>query len=239
MAARVEPIVRGESKPRADVTGQGAALFVSSALATWRTNTPDTYSRDFQINDTVYRRLDPEYYAWLRSRMQLGKLAAAVGHISQESFDALRLKFNNVHEWAIEYFGEAQLHAAMGSLRASSYEPPHPDEFDQAPPAEPTPSKASPAAERIARARQLVDVIRDQALALGWATASLYFCEGYERRPIGPRYGLVCYIGQEQRIGEVTRESIELVGPPPSQTRMRFYNPDVDQPWIVMPSRPE
>ena len=239
MAAQVEPIIRSEPKPRGDVAGQGAALFVSSALATWRTNTPDTFSRDFQINHTVYRRLDPEYYAWLRSRMQLGKLAAAVGHISQESFDDLRLKFNRVHEWAIEGFGEAQLLTAMGSLRASSYEPPHSDGVDQAPPAEPTPSKASPEAERIARAAQLVDVIRDEALALGWTTASLYFCKGYERRPIGPRYGLVCYIGQEQRIGEVTRQSIELVGPAPGETRMRFYNPDVEQPWIVMPSRPE
>lgn len=31
---------------------------------------------------------------------------------------------------------------------------------------------------------------------------------------------------------EVTRQSIELIGPPPSETRTRFYNPDVEQPWV-------
>jgi hypothetical protein len=66
---------------------------------------------------------------------------------------------------------------------------------------------------------------------------SLYFCDGYERRPIAASYGLVCYIGAQHRIGEVTRQSIELIGPPPSATRTRFYNPDVEQPWIVRINR--
>ena len=46
-----------------------SCLFVSTSLATWTTANPEQFARDFQINDTVYRRLDPEYYAWLRSRM--------------------------------------------------------------------------------------------------------------------------------------------------------------------------
>jgi hypothetical protein len=68
---------------------------------------------------------------------------------------------------------------------------------------------------------------------------SLYFSDGYERRPISPRYGLVCYIGAEHRIGEVTRQSIELIGPPPMEMRTRFYNPDVEQPWIIRINREE
>ena len=60
----------------------------------------------------------------------------------------------------------------------------------------------------------------------------LTFCEGYERRPIGPRYGLVCYVGAQDWIGEVTPQSIELIGMPPMETWLRFYNPDVEQPWI-------
>ena len=55
------------------------ALYVSTSLATWRTGQPKGIARDFQINDTCYRRLDPEYYAWLRSRMHMGKLAALLG----------------------------------------------------------------------------------------------------------------------------------------------------------------
>lgn len=34
-------------------------------------------------------------------------------------------------------------------------------------------------------------------------------------------------------LGEVTRQSIDLTGPLPRQTRMRFYNPDVEQRWMV------
>jgi len=29
------------------------------------------------------------------------------------------------------------------------------------------------------------------------------------------------------------RPGIEIIGPPPTEVRTRFYNPDVDQPWIV------
>jgi len=211
----------------------GSTLFVSTSLATWMTANPEQFARDFQINDTCYRRLDPEYYIWLRSRMVLAKKAATAGHLDAAAFEDLRLRFNAMHAWAVEHFGEAQLLAAVRTFRSCDYKPPLPEEFDRTKRAEPIPSKPSPETERIARAKQLVDEIRDQALALGWTMESLYFCEGYERRPLAARYGVACYIGGEHRIGEVTRQSIELIGPPPMETRSRFYNPDVDQPWIV------
>jgi hypothetical protein len=65
--------------------------------------------------------------------------------------------------------------------------------------------------ERGARARGLFDEIRHQALALGWTMESLYSSDGHERRPFAAGYGLVCYIGAEERIGEVTREWIEII----------------------------
>ena len=92
-------------------------LFVSSTLSTWTTAQPEWFARDFQINDTVYRRLDPEYYAWLRSRMVLAKAAASSGRLDGAAFEDLRVRFNAVHEWAIRHFGEEQLLAAV---RASS-----------------------------------------------------------------------------------------------------------------------
>ena len=208
-------------------------LFVSTSFATWTTANPEQFARDFQINDTVYRRLDPEYYIWLRSRMVAAKRAATTGHLDAAAFEALRVRFNAVHAWAVEHFEEVQLLAAVRTFRSCEYKPPLPEEFDRTKRAEPIPSKPSPETERIARAKQLVDEIRDQALALGWTMESLYFSDGYERRPIAARYGVACYIGGEHRIGEVTRQSIELIGPSPIETRSRFYNPDVDQPWIV------
>jgi hypothetical protein len=76
-----------------------------------------------------------------------------------------------------------------------------------------------------------VDAIRDQALALGWSRRRLYQNRGQFRFPCGDEYGLVCFIGETQHIGEVTRQYIEIIGPPLRENRLRFYNPDVPQPW--------
>jgi hypothetical protein len=221
-----------ETIPSAADADTPNCLFVSTSLATWTTANPEQFARDFQINDTVYRRLDPEYYAWLRSRMALAKKVAAAGHLPPAAFEDLRMRFNAVHDCAVEYFGEAPLLAAVRIFRADDYRPPVPEEFARTKPAEPIPSTPSAESERLTRAWKLVDQIRDQALALGWTMDTLYFADGYERRPIGPRYGLVCYIGAQVRIGEVTRQSIELLGPTPVEARMRFYNPDVEQPRV-------
>jgi hypothetical protein len=148
------------------------------------------------------------------------------------SFDELRQRFNEMQRVAVAMFGEPALVDAVRTISPESYRPPLPDEYESPKPAAPIVPRPNPEAERLARARQLVDGIRDQALALGWTMDSLYFSEGFERRPIGPRYGLVCYIHVQDRIGEVARQSIELIGAPPLETRSRFYNPDVDQPWI-------
>ena len=207
-------------------------LWVSTDLRTWCPRDPGFIARDCQINDRCYRRLDPEYFAWLKLRMHGVKSAADAGRVPPEAFDELRQRFNAVQVRAIKVFGEQKLLDAVRTLDAEKYRPPLPDEFEKPKPVEPVPARISPESERLARARGLVDQIRDQALALGWSMDNLYFCDGYERHPIGPRYGLVCYVGAGQRIGEVTRQSIELIGPPPLETRSRFYNPDVDQPWI-------
>ncbi len=75
-----------------------------------------------------------------------------------------------------------------------------------------------------------VDAIRDQALALGWSERRLYQNRGHFRFPCGDEYGLVCFIGETQRIGEVTKQCIEIISPPPRENLLRFYNPDVPQP---------
>lgn len=77
-----------------------------------------------------------------------------------------------------------------------------------------------------------VDAIRDQALSLGWTDARLYQNRGRYSFPCGQEYGLVCFLYDDRSVGEVTRQSIEIIGPPPQENRLRFYNPDVDQPWL-------
>jgi hypothetical protein len=200
-------------------------LFVSSTLLTWSTETPERFARDFQINDTMYRRLDPEYYAWLRSRMVIAKKAAVAGQIDAIAFEELRGRFNAVHEWAVGHFGEDRLLEAVRALR-TDYSPPVPEDDH--------PVDSLPQVRRSdhvsAEAIALVDVIAEQALALGWARERL-FDPG--KGLLDPQRGLVCFLKPGDRIGEVTAQSIEIIHPLPSEVRHRFYNPDVEQPWII------
>ena len=200
------------------------ALFVSSALDTWATANPEWFARDVQINDTVYRRLDPEYYAWLRSRMVLAKQAAAAGKLSAAAFEDLRVRFNAVHEWALEHFGEERLLEAVRTMRAADYKPPVAK--DDAPRVPATRSRESShvAPEAVA----MVDAISERALSLGWKRERLYGAGG--RGIFDPRRGLVCYLKPGDRIGEVTAQAIEIILK--DGVRQHFYNPDVEQPWL-------
>ena len=93
------------------------SLFVATSLHVWFTGEPDRFARDFQINDTVYRRLDPDYYAWLRSRMVLARKAATARQLDAAAFEELRARFNAMHEWAVERFGEDELGFFRVNLR--------------------------------------------------------------------------------------------------------------------------
>jgi len=203
-----------------------AAMYVSTSLQQWRTDQPAIFARDVQINDTAYRRLDPEYYAWLRSRMNLARSAHQAGQIDGEAYDELRAKFNTVHEWALEHFGEQSLSDAVRSLDARDYQPPV-AELDT-PPGNSVTRNAD--ADGSVKSIAMVDAICEQALALGWKRERLY---GTGRgRLFSQDRGLVSFLRPGDRIGEVSLQSIEIIGPPPTEVRQRFYNPDVDQPWI-------
>lgn len=204
-----------------------AAMYVSTSLEQWRTDQPAIFARDVQINDTAYRRLDPEYYAWLRSRMNLARSAHQAGQIAGDAFDELRSRFNTVHEWALKHFGERSLADAVRSLDARDYQPPV-AELDT--PARGPVKRNADAGAMPAESIAIVDAICEQALALGWKRERLY-CNGNGRLFSQDR-GLVSFLRPGDRIGEVSLQAIEIIGPPPNEVRQRFYNPDVDQPWI-------
>jgi hypothetical protein len=198
-------------------------LFVSTSLGTWTTGQPEIFARDVQINDTAYRRLDPEYYAWLRSRMNLAKLAANAGRLSPESFEELRQKFNAVHEWAVAHFSEGSLREAVRDLDTRNYTPPvvEQERLDRT---------ARATGNSTTEVVAMVDAIRDQALALGWTMESLYGTGNPTRGLFGKACGLSGLLQAAYRIGEVTRQSIEIILP--NGVRQRLYNPDVEQPWM-------
>jgi hypothetical protein len=198
------------------------ALFVSTSLSQWFTSEPERFHRDVQLNDVAYRRLDPEYYAWLRSRMNMARLAALAGQLDQEAFDTLRSMFNRIHEWATSHFtldGSDGLAAAVRVLDARSYRAPVVEPWDRHS-ARPAPSMAGP------EALAMVEAIRETAIGLGWKQERLYTAG----KPLSPLCGLAAYLNPGDRVGEVTREAIEITLP--SGVRQRFYNPDVEQPWI-------
>lgn len=202
---------------------RGHGLFVSTSLAIWATDQPEIFARDVQIDDMTYRRLDPDYYAWLRSRMNLAKLAAGAGRLSQDKFDELSERFNAVDEWAVAHFGEEALRDAVRNLDTRSYAPPvaEPDQ----------PVRPARAAENIAvEAVAIVDAIRDRALALGWTEDLLGAATGSAREPLSRRCALANLLRPGDQIGEITPQFIEIVTA--SGVRQRFYNPDVGQPWI-------
>ena len=212
------------------------SMFVATSLHVWFTGEPDRFARDFQIDDTVFRRLDPEYYAWLRSRMVLAKKAATAGHLDAAAFEDLRVRFNSVHEWAVEHFGEGELLAAVRTVRVGDYMPPVVN--DDGPHLLAPRVRKSSGDHASPEAIALVDAICDCALALNWKRERLYTTGG--NGIFDPNRGLVCFLKPGDRIGVVTAQSIEIIHPLPSEVRHRFYNPDVDQPWIrrVSPSPP-
>jgi hypothetical protein len=199
------------------------SLFVSTSLDTWTTGQPEIFARDVQINDTAYRRLDPEYYAWLRSRMNLAKLAAGAGRLNLDAFDELRDKFNAVHEWAAAHFGEDTLREAVRNLDTRGYAPPvaEPDK-----PVRPERAAETSASDAVA----MVDAIRDRALALGWTEDLLGAAAGSTREPLSRRCTLGHLLRPGDQIGEIAPQFIEIVRA--SGVRQRFYNPDALQPWI-------
>ena len=223
----VVPLEECPSPVMAGGAGTVGHLFVATSLDSWLTTEPDRFARDCQIDDTAYRRLDPEYYAWLRSRMALAKKAAAAARLDTAAFELLRLRFNAVHEWAVGRFGEDQLLGAVRCLQANVYGPPVADHDGSR---SPLSSGKSPSDRITPEARALVDAISELALSLGWRRERLYDEGG--NGVFDQRRGLVCYLKPADSIGEVTAQSIEIIQSAPSEVRHRFYNPDVDQPWI-------
>lgn len=210
-------------------------MYVSTSLEQWITNEPAIFARDVQIDDTAYRRLDPEYYAWLRSKMTIAKSAVAAGKLPASQFDDLRARFNVMQDWATVTFGEPRLLEAIRTLDARKYAPPIAEPWTEHRPwpvASPSGNDKGFFTQPVSdHAMRCVTAIRDRALALGWTNEALYQARGRLRFPFSGDYGLVCFLEPEDRIGTVAGDSIEIIGPPPQGFRSHFYNPDFEHPW--------
>lgn len=211
-------------------------LYVATDLESWETNRPEP-DQDEICERCGYRRLDPPYYAWLRSMMVRARQAHARAQLPDAEYELLRTRFNAIHAWALARLGEDTLRAVVAEGVSGEYRPPTiwmPE--DETQPAS-TPEHIYPAdgdwpftesvsPEVVAQ----VDAIRDQALPLGWSEAGLYQNRGNLQFPAGGEYGLVCFLHFGDQIGEISTQSIEIIRP--SGNRLRHYNREAPQPWV-------
>ncbi|MDP9053807.1 MAG: hypothetical protein M3N93_05820 [Acidobacteriota bacterium] len=91
-------------------------MWVSTDLKMWWPRDPSFIARDCQIDDRCFRRLDPEYFAWLRARTISVSAAVASGRVSADAFEELRRSLYAVQAWAIDAFGEEGLREALGRI---------------------------------------------------------------------------------------------------------------------------
>jgi hypothetical protein len=110
-------------EPPAEAGPSASVLYVATNLDTWETCTPEP-DQDAICEPCGFRRLDPEYYAWLRSRMVVAQKRYQIGQLTAKQYDELRTRFSAVHAWAVERFGEPILLEAVRALDPRTYRPP-------------------------------------------------------------------------------------------------------------------
>jgi len=235
-----------ESSPSLPPQPPQPAIYVSTGLDVHEIDDVRDWPEDVEIDGMLCRRLSPEYFAWLRSRMVTAQVAHKAGKLPEDAWNTLRQRFNTLQELAIREFGKESLQEILRPFSPKNYRPPalrpelkeNPVEVPRKDWIYPVPRKdwiypgnqAWKCKQPVtSQAVTKVDAICEQALAKGWSEARLYQNQGRFRFPCGEDYGLVCFVDGDQEIGEVTERFIEIVHGPKSgrPSTLRFFNPDV------------
>ena len=94
-------------------------------LSRWEDSTAQiSTEEDLLLEGKAYRRLTPDYYAWLRSRMQHAQHKHKQGLLPATVYDKLRERFNIMQDDAITHYGEASLLEMLETLDIQQYAPP-------------------------------------------------------------------------------------------------------------------
>lgn len=217
-----------------DVT-KAAITYVSSRLDIETCMVDSNQQDDLNLQGICYRRLDPAYFAWLRKQIINAQKANKAGRLTNEQWETLKAKFLKLHSLALTLFSEDTLKDAICNFDSHPYQPPIDSgsvPSDWLYPAKQGCWKQSHSVT--SQALAMVDAIKAKAMAKGWSEASLYQNRGMYRFPLGDDYGLICHLEGNRTIGMITEKSIEIIshGKSGQQSVMKFYNPDVNQPWI-------
>jgi hypothetical protein len=201
-----------------------------------------TDSEDIVREGTTYRKLSPEYFAWLSLQMQKAATAFDNGRLPSDAWKELYDRFVNLNVEAVKVLGEKFKLPIGSSFDASRYNPPRkqkPQEIFSSwvYPARPVFGDNELIQPVTQAAVDAVKAISEHALSCGWSESQLYQNRGRYRFPCGQDYGLVCYVDTElgkRTIGRVTERFIELIVNPdrkPAEA-LYFFNRNSNQPWI-------
>ncbi len=229
---------------RAAFVKAGVATFVSTSMDVVQKGGEHADSEIIYIGNTPHYRLTPLFWAWLRHAFDNATRACEDGKLGSSIYSELLDRISRVYNMAVAQYGTDTIKSAEQSFTPAKWkrrrerltQPPehlHGEAAAEAPTgAYRYPADGTGAYHPVSKtALALVDAIRDRALALGWTMDQLYRNVGMAHRD----WGLVCYLRSGDKIGEITRQSIEIVHRSQSAPRaLRFYNHEVEQPWLKM-----
>ncbi len=224
----------------------GTATFVSTSMTVvnrGESHAPDEIVYD---NGVAHYRLTPLFWAYLRHAFNNATRACEAGKLGAGTYSELLNRISHIYNMSLAQYEENDIKSAEQTFTPAKWKRhcerlAKPQESIIAghefnPISVPTcssyryPADGSGAYHPVSKtAIALVDAIRDKALALGWTMNQLYRNTGMAHRD----WGLVCYLGMDEKIGEITRQSIEIRHPRSSHP-LRFYNHEVEQPWLKM-----
>jgi hypothetical protein len=205
----------------------GAATFVSTSMCVAQKGEDHADSEIIYIGSIAHYRLTPLFWAWLRHAFGNATRACETGKLGASTYSELLNRISRIYNLAIAQFGEADLKSAEQTFTPAKWKR-HCESLERGAKTRETylngnivsnsghaptgayryPADGTGAYHPVSKtALALVDAIRDKALALGWTMDQLYRNIGMAHRD----WGLVCYIGSEDRIGEITLQSIEII----------------------------
>jgi hypothetical protein len=253
--ASVAPIFRKQAAVRAQKENDdlvllrdaynkaGIATFVSTSMTV--VNRGESYGGREIVYDNgiAHYRLTPLFWSYLRHAFNNATRACEVGKLDASTYSELLNRISRIYNMTLAQFGEDAVKSAEQTFTPTKWKRhceglAKPQELaiaENTHCAMPMPSSAYRYPENATGAYHpvsktaiaLVDAIREKALALGWTMNQLYRNTGMAHRD----WGLVCYLGPDDKIGKIDRQSIEIVHPRASQS-LRFYNHEVEQPWM-------
>jgi hypothetical protein len=103
---------------------QTPALYVATNLAFQFVDDPQGVARDIDVNGVIFRRLDPEYYAFLRGKMKIAQTAHEDSRMPDQTWERLRICFNDVHRFAKFVWNEEELLEVVKKFNPRVYSAP-------------------------------------------------------------------------------------------------------------------